>query len=79
MRSGPQAVRKLADALLQYVELLRTHIMTENNVLFPMADRMPSGEDLEELARAFDNVEAEEMGEGVHERYHQLAHRLSCA
>jgi hemerythrin-like domain-containing protein len=48
-------------------------------VLFPMADRVLSREDQEELARAFDNVEAEEMGEGVHERYHRLAHRLSCA
>jgi len=29
------------------------------------------------LVKAFDQVEAEEIGEGVHEKYHQLAHELS--
>ena len=78
IRSGDrQAAGQLADALLQYAELLRGHIFKENNMLFPMADRMLSGADQEELTRGFDAVEAEEMGEGVHERYHQLAHRLS--
>lgn len=71
------AAPQLADALLQYAEVLRGHIFKENNVLFPMADRMLSGADQEKLARGFDAVESEEMGEGVHERYHQLAHRLS--
>ncbi len=69
----------LADALLRYAELLRNHIAKEDNVLFPMADRMLSAADQEELTRAFDRVEAEEMGDGVHEKYHQLAHRLGKA
>jgi hypothetical protein len=30
----------------------------------------------QELNRAFEKVEAEEMGEGAHEKYHQLAHEL---
>lgn len=34
-------------------------------------------EDQQALAEAFDRVEAEEMGAGVHERYHQLAHDLA--
>jgi hemerythrin-like domain-containing protein len=71
-----QAAEGLADALSEYSELLRNHIFKENKVLFPMADRMLSTQDQSELATAFDRVEAEEMGQGVHERYHQLAHRL---
>jgi len=31
------------------------------------------------LEAAFERVEAEEMGEGTHERYHELAHRLAGA
>ncbi len=76
-RGDAQAAQALADGLASYAGILRNHIAKENNVLFPMADRMLSGADQEELAAAFDKVEAEEMGEGVHERYHQLAHRLS--
>ncbi len=77
-RAGdPRAASELADALAGYAEILRDHIAKENNVLFPMADRVLSGADQQELATAFDEIEAEEMGEGVHEKYHQLAHRLS--
>jgi hypothetical protein len=36
-----------------------------------------TAEDRRALAEAFDRVEAEEMGAGVHEKYHQLAHELA--
>jgi hemerythrin-like domain-containing protein len=71
-----QAASELADALTGYAALLRNHIFKENNVLFPMADQMLSSQDQTELADAFERVEAEEIGKGVHEKYHQLAHRL---
>jgi hemerythrin-like domain-containing protein len=63
--------------LLRYVQLLRSHIDKENNVLFVMADRALSAEEQQDLSKAFAKVEAEEIGEGVHEKYHQLAHRLA--
>ena len=66
----------LAAALLGYVELLRNHISKEDNVLFPMADRILPAEEQSGLAMAFEKVEEEEIGAGVHERYHELAHRL---
>jgi hemerythrin-like domain-containing protein len=72
-----QAASALAEGLLAYAGLLRNHISKENNVLFPMADQMLSLADQQLLAGAFEKVEAEEMGEGTHEKYHQLAHRLS--
>jgi hemerythrin-like domain-containing protein len=71
------AVEAVRSNLLAYVNLLRAHIDKENNVLFPMADRVLTDADRESLAEAFDRVEAEEMGEGTHERYHQLAHELA--
>ncbi|MDW8069772.1 MAG: hypothetical protein RML46_12800 [Anaerolineae bacterium] len=33
-------------------------------------------EDQQALEEGFEQVEREEMGEGVHERYHELAHQL---
>ena len=64
----------LTTNLLGYVRLLRVHIAKEDNILYPMADGILTPADQAELAAAFDRVEAEEMGEGTHERYHQLAH-----
>ncbi len=63
--------------LLDYVQLLRSHIEKENNILFVMADNVLSIEEQQELSKAFAQVEAEEMGEGVHEKYHEMAHRLA--
>jgi hemerythrin-like domain-containing protein len=59
-----------------YVQLLDGHIMKENNVLFMMADDRLSAEKQKELLDGFDRVEREEIGAGVHEKYHDLLHRL---
>ena len=66
------AARVIAENARGYAELLRQHIMTEDNVLFPMADGVLSVDDQQELAQTFDRIETEVMGPGVHERYHQL-------
>ncbi len=71
------ALEALSQNLGDYVKLLRDHIAKENEVLFPMADEMLSAEDQQELEEAFEKVERTEMGPGVHEKYHQLAHALA--
>jgi hemerythrin-like domain-containing protein len=58
-------------------EHLRSHIDKENEVLFPMADKVFTAEDQQALVASFEKHEAEEIGEGVHEKYHQLAHELA--
>ncbi|MCX8066346.1 MAG: hemerythrin domain-containing protein [Anaerolineae bacterium] len=68
-----EAVRR---NLAQYVQLLRDHIYKEDYILYPMADGLLLPEDQQALGEGFEQVEREEMGEGVHERYHELAHRL---
>jgi hemerythrin-like domain-containing protein len=59
-----------------YVSLLDGHIMKENNVLFEMADQRLSAEQQKDLVEGFDRVEREEIGAGVHEKYHDLLHQL---
>ena len=73
----PAAAMAASEALEDYVALLRAHIEKENNVLFVMADKALSAEDQTELAEAFEKVELEETGEGVHEKYHVLAHEIA--
>lgn len=67
----------LAENLDGYVELLRAHINKEDNVLFAMGDRVLTDEDKRELTEAFERIEAEEMGEGTHEKYHEFAHEVA--
>ena len=69
---GRSAALTIAENARGYVDLLRGHIMKEDNVLFPMADRVLSPADQTELERRFEQIETERMGPGVHERYHQL-------
>lgn len=72
----PDAGPTFARHALAYVSLLRDHIAKENNVLFAMAERMLTPEEHQRLAKEFDRVEEEQIGPGVHERYHNLIHQL---
>jgi hemerythrin-like domain-containing protein len=71
------AAAEVHDHLIGYAELLRQHIDKENNVLYVMAEQILAARDQAELSAAFEKVEAEEMGEGTHDRFHQLAHELA--
>ncbi len=62
----------LVSNTLGYVKLLREHIEKENAMLFPMADSVFNDLEQGELYDAFERIEAEEMGAGVHERYHAM-------
>jgi hemerythrin-like domain-containing protein len=68
---------KLADDLMTYANLMRAHTDKEDNIAFPLADRLLRPMDQDDLGLAFDRIEAEELGPGVHERYHRLAHELA--
>jgi len=76
-RDDKGAVRVIVENLSAYVALLKAHIDKENKVLFPMSDRILTNEDQVDLEKAFDIVERIETGDGVHEKYHQLAHSIT--
>ncbi len=60
-----------------YVDLLRQHILKEDNVLFPMADQVMAPADQKALMDRFEQVEHHDMGTGTHEKYLGLAHDLA--
>lgn len=70
------AKAEICQNALGYAALLRQHIMKEDNVLFPMAERVIPLAKQAEVAEAFERVEHEETGEGVHEKYLGLAEAL---
>lgn len=61
-----------------YVTLLRGHIFKEDNILFPMADRVMTDADVASVNAKFDHVETNHMGVGTHERYLELAFGLAA-
>lgn len=73
---GPETDQEFAEHTRQYAALLRTHILREDHVLFPMIQNLFTPEEDADLVAAFERVEREEIGEGAHARYHQWAHEL---
>jgi hemerythrin-like domain-containing protein len=61
---------------LSYIALLRQHIHKENNIFFPMADRLIPPDKQEKVAADFEHIEHEETGQGVHKKYLALAEVL---
>jgi hemerythrin-like domain-containing protein len=67
-----------AGAARQYSQLLREHILKENEVLLVMAEPLLTDDEQRELAAAFDAVETERMGAETHERLHALMDKLAA-
>lgn len=59
-----------------YLRLLNEHIQKEDEILFRMADDVISAGEQKELLQAFEEHEAQEMGQGVHEKYLAIAEEL---
>lgn len=55
-----------------YVQLLSAHIEKEDNILYPMANRILTNADQEDLTKGFEEIEEKVMGPGVHEKYHKI-------
>jgi|WetSurMetagenome_2_1015567.scaffolds.fasta_scaffold388831_1 hemerythrin-like domain-containing protein len=75
-RGEPAALAQLREHLAGYIGLLRAHIDKEDHILYPMADRLLDADDQEALLADFERLENEEIGAGVHEKYHRLAEEL---
>jgi len=59
-----------------YAELLDQHIYKEDNILYPMGDKVLSASDNKELLEKFEKIEKEIIGEGRHEYYLQMIGEL---
>jgi hemerythrin-like domain-containing protein len=59
-----------------YATLLRNHIGMEDQILFPIADRLIPQSQHDAVWQGFEHVEHEETGQGVHDRYLALAGAL---
>jgi hemerythrin-like domain-containing protein len=77
----PQGERRfdpgLADeAIGGYVSLIRPHVVHEERLLFPIADRILAPELQETLQQEYDVIQQEVTGAGQHEEFEQTVQRL---
>lgn len=68
-----------AENALDYVALLRQHILKEDQILFPMAGNLIPQSEWHLVEEGFEHVEHEETGEGIHEKYLAIAEDLRHA
>lgn len=71
-----KAKKEIMENARSYIDLLRQHIFKEDNILFPMADSLINEQEQKKLLADFERTEKEEIGEGVHERYHKMIEDL---
>jgi hemerythrin-like domain-containing protein len=55
-----------------YADLLDQHIYKEDNILYPMGDKLLSEADNRELLEKFERIEKDIIGKGKHEYYLQM-------
>ena len=77
LRAGDvAAAARISQHARAYREMLQAHIRKENNILFPMADRVVPADAADRLAEQFDVIERDRVGAGRHEAYHAMLHAL---
>ena len=62
-----------------FVPLLRAHILKEDRILYPMAERLLTGPELDAMERDFEAFDARMRSDGSFDRLHGLAERLTTA
>ena len=79
MKAGDaSAADDIVHNALNYVQLLRQHIFKEDNVLFPMAEQMIMGDELQIVSRKFEQAIATDEASGATAHYQELADKLSA-
>lgn len=67
-----QDLMRLNQGMVEYAVFIRNHIAKENNVLFPLADKVISKEEQDEMFENFEIHEEDVVGHGVHEQLHKM-------
>jgi len=67
-----EALTRIADDMKKYIYLLTGHIQKENQVLFPMADKILPDVMQNKIYAKYEKLEEEEIGAGKHEEFHRL-------
>jgi len=77
MKTGESsAVTDVVRNVFDYVNLLRDHIVKEENVLFPMAEQIVDGGAMQRVSREFEKIVLEDRENGTQAEYEALVKKL---
>lgn len=77
IKSGDRsAIDKLGESLLNYVDLLENHIQKENNMLFPLGNKILPVAKQEVLYKHFKVMEENVINHDLRKHYDELLHHL---
>jgi hemerythrin-like domain-containing protein len=77
MKTGESsAVTDVVRNVFDYVNLLREHIVKEENVLFPMAEQIIDGGTMQRVARDFEKIVMQDRENGTLAEYEALVEKL---
>lgn len=76
LNSNPLNTAGFVDASENYINLLRAHILKENQILFPMGDRILDESKQNELLKKFEEFEYDVIGKDKHEEFHTMLNNL---
>ncbi|SYZ71810.1 Hemerythrin HHE cation binding domain protein [Candidatus Zixiibacteriota bacterium] len=68
--------QEISRTATEYIDLLRRHIMKEDNILYPAAEQNIPPEIMTAMYDRFERFEEEETGVGEHEKFHRMAEEL---
>jgi len=75
-KADSSALKGFAKEARSYVHLLTQHINKEDQVLFPMGEKVLPKDVQAKLAEGFEKIEVEKIGVGTHEELHKLLEKL---
>lgn len=75
-KGDTKVTKNIIENARNYIDLLTQHIYKEDNILYPMGERVLSKEKESELLREFEKIEEERIGHGKHEQFHLMLERL---
>ena len=75
-KGDSSALGEFAGKARDYIALLSQHIGKEDQVLFPMGEKVLPQDIQTKLSEGFEKIEVERIGEGTHEEFHKLLEKL---
>jgi len=77
IKNGKEDAKKIfVENAINYRELLDQHIYKEDNILYQIAELHIPEDRMCKMVEEFENVEKVKVGEGVHQRMHELLQRM---
>ena len=78
-RRDPRAVAAIRRAAESYIHLLREHIWKADNILFPMARRLLTEQEVAQISGELQHMHEHHVSPGAHAHYLQMADDLAAA